>query len=356
MNEPSFARGAHMVGAINLESVEDVFTRVPAVLGDRLRRLPDGEPGSRRLFISYQYPFLRAQTFLEPAPDLPTFFLPLLRVKPRVDDARIRFGELGYAREARASFQQFDAAQRAGRIPSRCRFQVSLPTPLEVLHAFVEPRSLPRVEPAYQDAMLRDLADICRAIPHDKLAIQWDLCTEMILWDRRLIELFPQVWYPPFPNLEDGLAERVARLSSAVPEGVELGYHLCYGDLDHKHFIDPDDTAKMVGFANAISARVHRRIDYWHMPALARWTTPAPYEPLRGLARAPETELYLGVVHHHDGVEGTRARIAAAGQIVPRFGIATECGMGRRDAAQIDELLRVHAACCAEVEGRAASD
>jgi len=346
MQNETRADGVHMVGAINLESVEDVFTKVPTALGARLKRLPDGEPGSRRLFITYQYPFLRAQPFLEPSPSAPLFFLPVLRVRDSADASRIRFGELGYAREARASYQQFERAQADGRIPEHCRFQVSLPTPLEVLHAFIEPQSLARVEPAYEAAMLREVRDICQAIPHDKLALQWDLCTEMILWDGRLVELFPQVWYPPFPDIKTGLTQRIARISQAVPADVELGYHLCYGDLDHKHFIDPEDTAKMAEFAIAICRHVERKVDWLHLPVLAKWTDSKPYEPLRALELSPHTELYLGVVHHHDGIEGTRARIAAAHQVVPRFGIATECGMGRRDAVQIEELLQVHAACC----------
>jgi hypothetical protein len=35
-----------------------------------------------------------------------------------------------------------------------------------------------------------------------------------------------------------------ARLGRAVPDDVELGFHLCYGDLDAKHFVQPTDAAK----------------------------------------------------------------------------------------------------------------
>jgi hypothetical protein len=60
------------------------------------------------------------------------------------------------------------------------------------------------------------------------------------------------------------------------------------------------------------------------------------------------TELYLGVVHARDGVEGTKARMAAARRYAPEFGIATECGMARaRSDATVRELLRIHAEVCA---------
>ena len=58
---------------------------------------------------------------------------------------------------------------------------------------------------------------------------------------------------------------------------------------------------------------------------------------------APGTQLCLGLVHHTDGVAGTRQRVAAAEKVVKDFSIATECGFGRRDPGTIPELLRIHA-------------
>jgi len=48
-------------------------------------------------------------------------------------------------------------------------------------------------------------------------------------------------------------------------------------------------------------------------------------------------------VHYTGGVEGTDRRVATARRFVSDFGVATECGMGRRPAGQdIHELLRIH--------------
>jgi hypothetical protein len=41
---------------------------------------------------------------------------------------------------------------------------------------------------------------------------------------------------------------------------------------------------------------------------------------------------------------GTAKRIAAAARHVTDFGVATECGFGRRDAATVQGLLDLHAA------------
>lgn len=56
----------HLVGSIALDSVEEVFRTTGRLLGRRLKRVPDGEPCGRRLWISWQYPLLRASAYLRP--------------------------------------------------------------------------------------------------------------------------------------------------------------------------------------------------------------------------------------------------------------------------------------------------
>jgi len=143
--------------------------------------------------------------------------------------------------------------------------------------------------------------------------------------------------------------ERLVRLGHRVPADIELGYHLCYGDAGHKHFVEPEDASKLVEVAHAISVGVGRQINWIHMPVPRNRTDDAYYAPLQQLQLHPETELYLGLVHFTDGVEGTRRRITAAQKVVADFGVATECGMGRRNAATIPELLRIHSEVAAPV-------
>jgi hypothetical protein len=79
------------------------------------------------------------------------------------------------------------------------------------------------------------------------------------------------------------------------------------------------------------------------MPVPRDRSDEAYFAPLHALRLRPETELSLGLVHHTDGLEGTRRRMATAENFVKDFSIATECGFGRRDPATIPELLRIHA-------------
>ena len=336
----------HLVGSIGLDSVEDVFKAAGRTLGRRLKRIPDGEQGPRRLWISFQYPFLLASPFLKPDPGgahRKNSGFRLLVLADGVKPSDLRFGELGYAREARASYQDFLAARGRGDLAKGVRFQVCLPTPMAVIRGFCTGPDVAAIERAYEAAMIREAAAICAAIPHGDLCIQWDVCYEMIAWDGQ-----PQEFFPPITVAHSDIIAPFPRLCAAVPNDVELGFHLCYGDFGAKHAIEPKDAGKLVEISNALAAAVKRPIAYIHMPVPRARSDAAYFAPLKGLKLAQGTKLYLGVVHS-DGPEATNTRIAAARPYAADFGIATECGMARqRTPALVQQLLDVHAACAQE--------
>ncbi len=335
----------HLVGSIGLDTVEDVFRTVGGLLGPYLRRVPDGEVGGRKLWISWQYPLLRASTFLQPDPSgavRPTNRFPLLTLAPGVAPSDIRFGELGYAREARASYLDFLAARERGELPEGIRFEVCLPTTFAVVSSVVTAEALPAVEAAYETAMLAEVASLSRHIPHGDLCIQWDLCNEMVIWDGQRTDAVPHADEP-----RERLLARMRRLCAPIPDDVELGLHLCYGDFAGRHFVEPKDAARMVDFANALRKAIAHKLAYIHMPVPADRSDDAFHRPLRDLALDPDTMLFLGVVHAKDGAAGTRTRIAAARRYALKFGIATECGMARARSEQtVRELLNIHAEIC----------
>jgi hypothetical protein len=334
----------HLVGSIGLDTVEEVFTSVGQLLGPHLRRIPDGEVGGRKLWISWQYPLLRASAFLRPDPSgaiRPTNRFPLLTLAEGVAPADVKFGELGYAREARASYLDFVAAREAGTLPNNIRFQVCLPTPFAVVSSVVVAAVLPTVEAAYEKAMIAEVAALARHIPHKDLCIQWDVCNEMVIWDGQPSDAVPG-------NVShDDIIARMKRLCAAVPDDVELGLHLCYGDFGAKHFVEPKDAARMVDFANTLAAAMPHTLAYIHMPVPIGRSDDAFYQPFRDLKLGSGTALFLGVVHAKDGIAGTKARIAAARRYAPDFGIATECGMARsRSEDTVRALLKIHADVC----------
>jgi hypothetical protein len=347
MTGTNIGRRVHLVGAIALDTVAETFATVGRLVGNRLSRVPDGEPGGRRMWIAWQFPLLRANPYLEavvPPQGASAINFPFMRLAEGVDPHELRFCELGYAREARASYSDFLKAKAEGVLAPQLRFQVSLPTPYAVVSAFcLADEHRPHIEQAYEAAMSREIEMLCAAIPHESLAIQWDVCPEMIVWDGRLQRI-----QGAFADPHEEILSRLARISRNIPVGVELGFHLCYGDVDGRHFIEPEDAGKLVELANALTARIAHPIAYVHMPVPVGRTDAGYFRPLERLDLASSTELYLGCVHITDGAEGTERRIAAARPFVADFGIATECGMGRCKTPQVvTRLLEIHASAAA---------
>jgi hypothetical protein len=328
--------GALLVGSVPLENSEEVFRSAASILGAHLQHIPDGETGDRLNWIGWQIAVFQQHPDLEPTPIDPEHYAPLptSQLRAGVDPAALTFGALGYAHAALESWAVFQRLQVEGVIPENTRFQVTFPTPLAPVTSFVNISAQAAVEPAYEAAMLRELAEVLEAIPHDKLAVQWDVAVEF--------GILEGIWPAPFEDTLGGIVQRLVRISGHVPHDVEMGQHLCYGDYQHQHFVEPADTSRLVELANAVSAGVARPIQWIHLPVPRDRSDDAYFAPLANLDLHPETQLYLGLVHHTDGVEGTQQRIAAAQKVVTDFGVANECGFGRRPSEQVTTLMEIH--------------
>jgi hypothetical protein len=340
----------HFVGSIALDGPRQVFAAAGRILGRRLKRVPDGEPGARIGWVQFQWPLLRNHGAFAVDRDVDPRNHPVgissLRLAEGVSPDEIHFGELGYAREARASYLDFTAAKRSGDLPAAAKFQVSLPTPRAIILAAFSPRDSATVLPIYEQAMFREVADLCASIPREELCLQWDVCIEMILWDRGpgwrrgVVESSEA----EIRRAKDEIVASLGAACAAVPPDVDLGIQLCYGDLDGRHFVDPVNAANMVELANALT-QAARPIAYIHMPVPLSATDEAFFQPLSALSLSPGTELFLGLIHQSDGATGARARIAMAAKFVTGFGVATECGFARTRTPEIvTRLLETHAA------------
>ena len=354
------AREVLLVGSVGLRDNEEVFRTVGPLLGHRMSRMPDGETGSRTSWVARLRGVLEDNPAFEDDPvelaaggriTHPTEGTrtwqgaatvargapppPRMRLKRGVAPDTIRIGRLGYPEAAIDSYRLFCRLREQGVLPRHLRFQVSLPTTAAFLNAHVVYEHHAMVEPVYREHLLRELDEILAAIPARELALQWDVSAEMGQWEG--------VRHAYFADVKAGVIERLALHCNRVPHEVELGVHLCYGSYGNRHWKEPDSTAKMVEVHNRLAARLERPLDYLHMPVPVERSDDAYFAPLRDLKLAARTKLYLGLVHDSDGVAGTRKRIAAAEKYARDFGIATECGFGRRPPETIPNLLRVHA-------------
>lgn len=335
-------RGVHMVGSIPLANADEVFSVLGRTFGTRLTRIPDGETGERTNWVQFQTEVFRRTPGLEPVP---------AEVdprnagwhRPRTTQYRLRAGAtltsnafppLGFADSAIASYQRFAARVAEGTLPASSRFLVALPTPFCVIHFGIAPESRAAVEPSYQARLLQELDAVCAAIPHDRLAVQWDSAHDTQAFDGAR-----QAWFAP---AREGIIDRLTALGERLPADVELGYHFCYGSFGGRHFVEPASTKAMVDLCNGVLAKLRHPVSFVHMPVPIERADDAYYEPLQALRLPEVTELYLGLVHDADGVAGTLARVAVAQRHYGRFGIAAECGFGRRPSADVAKILATH--------------
>jgi methionine synthase II (cobalamin-independent) len=338
MTGESKITGAHLVGSAPVQDAEDMFRLSMTHMGENLKRLPDGEAGERDTWIRWQHAKIdKSEQMVQIDRENVYVPRPPFAVAAGIESAeQIEFPNLGYADAAIESFSVFQKLSDEGVITKSMRFQVGLPTPLSVAIFYVESGSRNLFEQAYKRALKQELLRMLEHIPAESLSIQWETVSEFGILEG-LMENHLE------GDLMEEITSRVADLVDLVPEPVEVGIHLCYGDSGHKHFCEPKDADYLAQVTFGVVSKAKRNIAWIHMPVPRERDDSGYFAPLAGLTLPDSTELYLGLVHHTGGKEATMRRIRAASSIVPRFGLATECGLGRRARDTIPELMRQHA-------------
>jgi len=247
---------------------------------------------------------------------------------------------LGYAEAAEDSYATFKALREEGVIPEGVRFQVCVPTPYATVVAWVAEADQERFFPIYADAIEAEVAAIAQAIDPADLALQYDVAVE-------IGALTGNFAVAPALGTKDFVIGALRDAFTRVPDGVEVGIHLCYGDYKHRHFTVPQDLSLCVELANAVSdlaAFVHMPVDR------ETGRDPAYFAPLKDLQTTHT--LALGVIDYEGDPERTAELIRAAESVGREFAVATECGMARineRGEGSLERLLELHAASAAPV-------
>ncbi len=333
----------HLIGSIPLDNSEQVFRRLAGELEPFLSRMPDGETGERSRWVYFQRQMLLDHPAMEIDPTVPPYKfiqwdgkvvreVEQVRFRPGIDPATVVF-ETGYDKAAHASWETFRRLRSAGAIPRRMRFQVCLPTPQASGYLYVSGPAREIYFGVYERSLTAALANIVKAIPAGDLSIQWDVCQEVLAFEN---------YFKDRPaHYKRQIFEMLGRLGDAVPDGVEMGYHLCYGSPRDEHLVQPRDAAILVEMMEGIAAATKRRIDFLHVPVPKDRTDEAYYAPLEGWKRPEGTRLYLGLLHYDDEA-GDRARVAVARRFADDFGLSAECGWGRTDPGRLPGLLKSH--------------
>ena len=334
----------YLVGSVPLSDAEQVFETVSTVLGPRIKRIPDGEIGPRLDWIFWLEPIFANCPALQKSGDFfqlhaqsPKFERYTLRSGYKPQD--VTFENLFYADIAKQSFAAFKRLKDEGRIGRDVKFQVDLVPAHSLLWLFLVDALHAPIDPIYNEAVKREVDKIAAAIPHDELAIQFDVASAVFA---RLERNETSGYGKSKQETQETFTNILVDLAGQVPADIDLLFHFCYGDSNHRHVVEPTDMVDMVALANRISADIARPIQLFHMPVPRNRVDDSYFAPLTGLKLGPGTELCLGLLHYTDGLDGSKKRLAAAKKFASDFLIATECGFGRRDPGSIPELLRLH--------------
>jgi hypothetical protein len=339
----------HFNGSVNLADAETVMREISTRIPNGMRRMTDGETGDRNYWISFQtrkfeqmpeFETVSVGQAYETAPDAPP--MPQLRLTEGASAEMITWPNLGYADEYTNSFATFERMQNEGTIPADVRFQLQYPTPLASVAGTFVPDDLPAVAPSYEQALFADLDTALERLPHERIAVQWDVAVEFGALEGAMGQKLPM----------DAIAPGLVRCIERVPAEVPVGMHLCYGDYGHQHFKQPESLQMQVALVNAVTSAAGRPVNFISFTVPQGSTDGAYFEPLAGLRVGSETELYFALVPYHpeDQAPGTTAeqieQIDAALLNSPtgarHWGICTECGMGRVDRSDVPRLLDLH--------------
>lgn len=332
-----------LVGSIQLESPEQVLNAAAEAIGAFVPCLPDGETGLRSIWIGYL-----ARDVYDGHPDIQT--LRALDTRRPVDinggenqwsfrlkpGARPHF-DLGYAHFSLESYRLFSELKATGVIPEEVRFQVCIPsTGSGFMSYFQDPGDWPAMTVGYEDAVRRDVESILGEVPASELTIQYDVCVEV----RDMQNVFP--WSPPGRDKFGETIAAVKRLSDFVPDEALVGLHWCYGTLGGWPMVKIDSLELCTRLTNAAIQAIDRHVDYVHVPVL-RHAEDRYFEPARELNLEGGTKVYLGLIHHTDGLQGFRSRMEQARRFMPAdFGVASVCGYGRLSTEETLAALALH--------------
>ena len=258
--------------------------------------------------------------------------MPQLRLAEGASAETIDWPNLGYADEYTESFATFERMQNEGTIPAGVRFQMQYPTPLASMAGTIVPEDLPAVAPSYEQALFADLDTALERLPHDRIAVQWDVAVEFGALEGAMGPKVPM----------DQIAPGLVRCLEHVPADVPVGMHLCYGDYGHQHFKQPESLQMQVDLVNAVTPAANRPLNFVSFTVPQGRNDGAYFEPLGDLRTGADTELYFALVPYHpdDQAPGTTAEqiehIDAA--LINSAGGARHFRLRRPSGAAVDRL------------------
>lgn len=342
-----------LVGSLPCTSTEQALRAGGELFADHVFALPDGETGPRVAWVGYE-----RESLVRPHPDVETvsvtespngiprhaYETPVFAIRPGVSD--LHWDTWPRIDDAIESYRQFAELRANGVIPVGVRFQIGLPFPASALNGFKRDFAADYAvaAPGFEDLVARELTRLTSEIPPTDLAIQWDVCYEVLDLEGVLAWTAGDAW--------ERFTGPVGRLTRLIPEDVLVGYHFCYGTFPDWPMFEARDMGLLVRMANHAVAESGRPVDWLHLagPRYLRSEDDRFFAPLAELAPA-DARTFLGIILPLDGIAGLKRRHRTARRHLEDFGVAMYCGFGRQPGQDPDTTMREHAAAVEAIKG-----
>lgn len=322
-------RSAHLVGSLPGDDAREAMSTALAVLGPRLRSLPDGETGERRNWVISIVESLRDHADLElvKAGDWSDYDkTPTLKIRPghQLFGANLDFGHVAAVEASHPVFLELrDAAGLPGLV-----FQSGVPGDFDLAMFTLGPVGALRHRRPFTEATLTEIRRI-RELAGPGTIFQIELPVELVLLAKA-----PRTALRPLAAL---MAGGVRTLVQASPPGTRFGLHLCLGDMNNKAFGTMGDVTPLTELANAVIERWPTTQDlvYVHAPFAAA-DRPAPtdpgfYAPLGALRLPTEVDFVAGFAHESQELaDQRRVQHLIEQQLGRSADVSAACGLGRR--------------------------
>ena len=333
-----------LVGSLPAATTDAALRAGAEFFGDMVFALPDGETGARAAWVGFE-----REQLVRPHPDVLTveatasptgrprhaYETPVFKIRDGV--TRLQWNSWPRIDAAIDSYQDFHRLKVDGVIPRHLRFQIGLPFPASALNGFKADFAgdYPVADRGFEELVGHELKRLIAEVPPAELAIQWDVCYEVLDLEGVIRWTAEGAW--------ERFTGPVARLTRQIPEDVLVGYHFCYGTFPEWPMYEARDMSLLVRMANHAIANSGRVVDWLHLagPRYLRSEDESFFRPLSELS-VGDARVYLGIVLPVDGVPGLRRRHATASKYLRDFGVAMYCGFGRQPGADGTETMREH--------------
>ena len=324
------SRTAHLVGSVPLEAAEAAMTAGLERLGPNLRWLPDGETGERTNWIMSIVESFREHPDLEIKREgdwsdydkTPVF---------KVRDGHTLTGEsldFGHVAPFEAHYPVFTKLREQYGYGDLA-YQVGVPGDFDMALFTLGPLGAFRQKQPFTDATLQTIRSVHAEAGNDAV-FQIEVPAELVF-----VAKMPGPLQPAMAAL---MARGITQLAAQSPAGARFGVHLCLGDMNHRALGRMSDVSPLVRLSNAIAAKwpEGRPLEFIHAPFAAAIEPPvnrrAFYAPLSKLRLPESVDFIAGFAHEDQSFEAQRTLRDHLDQLVGReVGIATACGLGRRE-------------------------